>query len=128
MTVRLDYKFLADSWVNRDKCRPFLNFILDRAHYDFYAMNGAISTNSHTFCPPFKCEDGTEWCIFDVEEMAEKYVKEHHGNRYRMIVTAVDDEVFVRYFRDLTEVYQFLELFKDGDLTLKMVQQYLIAE
>ena len=72
-----------------------------------------LLTLSHTFCPPFKCEDGTEWCIFHVELLNKD--QQHNGNAYRMVISAMD------------EVYQFLDLFKDGDLTLDMANKYLIA-
>lgn len=125
MTVRLNYNFLKDEWVRRDECKEFLDFTLKRQTYPMYHLSGAISTNSHTFCPPFKCEDGTEWCIFHVELLNKD--QQHNGNAYRMVISAVDDEVFERFFHTLDEVYQFLDLFKDGDLTLDMANKYLIA-
>ena len=54
--------------------------------------------------------------------------QQHNGNAYRMVISAVGDEVFERFFHTVDEVYQFLALFKDGDLTLDMVNKYLVAE
>ena len=126
MTVRLNYDFLKDEWVCREECKEFLDFTLKRQAYSIYPLSGAVSTNSNVFCPTFKCEDGTEWCIFHVELLDRG--NQHNGNAYRIVISAVGDEVFERFFHTVDEVYQFLDLFKDGDLTLDMVNKYLVNE
>lgn len=125
--VKLDYSFLADMWVNRDECKEFLDFEIGLQKYrDIYVLSGAISTDSLTFAPPFRCDDGTEWCIFLVEKLTHEQVKKNHYNEYRLIVSAVDDEVFERYFHTIDEVYQFLDLFKYNDLTTWRIDEYFL--
>ena len=75
------------------------------AHFILY---GAISVEDNTFYPPFECENGTKWCIFNVSKTSDM--------RFRVVVYAVDDDGYEQIFNTLDGAIEFLDQFKERDM------------